>query len=205
MRVLIFGDSITQASAVEGGGWADRVRDHYENPKYPEDNAHSVICLGVGGDATDNLLERFSVEARARKKEYEMLIIFAIGANDSRIKNDRNYMEVETYRDNLKVLLNQANELTQNVVCVGLVPCVDRLTNPVSWSSTCYKNERLEEFDTALRDFCRENQLRFIEVFQPYKVNSGFEGTLPDGVHPDKKGHEVIFNLVRPVLDEVLA
>lgn len=205
MRILIFGDSVTQATAIKGGGWADRLRDSYERPHYPMDNDHSVLSLGVGGDATDNMLTRFKVEALARKKENELVIIFAVGVNDSRIKNGNNYMEDSNYLANLRDLFEQAKELSSRIAFVGLTPCIDELSNPVSWSSTCYQNERIRLFDNILNQFCLDKKVSFIEVFNNYQEIADYKDSLPDGIHPDSRGHEFIFGEVKRVIDRMIA
>lgn len=83
-RLTIFGDSITWGACdYEGGGWSTRLRRYFEtSDKYDV----SVYNLGIGGDATDNLLFRFGTEGLARNR-FPQTIIFAIGINDSQYMN----------------------------------------------------------------------------------------------------------------------
>lgn len=87
---------------------------------------------------------------------------------------------------------------------MGLTPCVEERTNPVAWNTTRYKNSRIKQFDKALQDFCDQQNAIFIDVLKPFNEVQQMTELLPDGIHPNDDGHELIVKLVKPVLDRVV-
>jgi lysophospholipase L1-like esterase len=205
MRVLIFGDSTTQGFWDSQGGWVERLRKYFDarHISGQDDDTPAVFNLGVSADASDNLLERFNNEAKARNRD-ELAIVFDIGCNDARTKEGKNYTEVETYTGNLAKLLKQAQTYTKKILFVGLTPCVEERSNPVSWSNTGYTNARNQLFDKALQGFCKENDVPYVPVFEDFAKRQAQEELLPDGIHPNDAGHQLIADIVRPKLEELL-
>jgi len=76
VQILIFGDSITYGAWDKEGGWVRRLR------KFLDENYEDYLIynLGISGNNTDDLIERFEFETKQRLKENdETIIIFAIG------------------------------------------------------------------------------------------------------------------------------
>ena len=71
---------------------------------------------------------------------------------------------------------------------------------------TEYLNSRILEFERTLREFCEQNKVAFAPIFEEFKkqLDRG-KNLLADGLHPNNDGHELIFQLVRPELDKLLA
>lgn len=81
----MFGHSITQGFWDTEGGWVQRLRKFLDEKslKQPEEYYFEVYNLGVSGNDSRQLLDRFDDELEARLfDEDETLIIFQIGAND---------------------------------------------------------------------------------------------------------------------------
>jgi lysophospholipase L1-like esterase len=57
-----------------------------------------------------------------------------------------------------------------------------------------------------MAEVAKEQKIPFIPIFDNFMkaVESGAD-LLPDGLHPNNDGHELIFQLVRPELDKLLA
>ena len=87
-QILIFGDSITWGAWDEEGGWAQRFKKEIDKKAITANftSYHSVYNLGISGDNTNDLLERFESETQRRLDEgEEAIILFAIGINDHTI------------------------------------------------------------------------------------------------------------------------
>ena len=79
--ICVFGDSIAWGAVdPENGGWVSSLRNYFESKSLRADLDTDVYNLGISGDNTDDLLERFDVEVEARKPD---TIVFAIGINDA--------------------------------------------------------------------------------------------------------------------------
>lgn len=207
MKVLVFGDSITQGFwDVAMGGWVARIRKHYDQKEQSTGRERPTIFnLGVSAHASDNLLDRIENETKARMNKEPIVIVIAIGVNDARIKTDGNYMEVNQYKDNLASLLKMARKYSDQVMFVGLTPCVDDLTHPVTWGSTVYDNSRIKEFDSALFEFCEANNVPIVEMYDAFSKEQAKRDLLPDGLHPNDDGHQFMADLILPKLEELVS
>lgn len=202
MRVLVFGDSIAQGFWDAEGGWVSRLRKFYDTQSITENKKDypTIFNLGISGDSSADLLARFTHETTARLMD-NLVFVFAIGINDARIAAGINFSSPTYYRQNLQKLFNEAKIYSSKILFVGLTPCIETRTNPVSWGDISYTNTRIKAFDDTQREFCQENLIEFVEVFEPLRMAQQQAELLPDGVHPNGKGHQLIADLVRPKLE----
>jgi lysophospholipase L1-like esterase len=202
MRVLVFGDSITQGFWDSEGGWVSRLRKTYDQKAIATNDYDqpTIFNMGVSGDSSDDVLSRFDGETKARANE-ELAFVFAIGLNDARTKAGVNFSDIERYRKNLTEVTSQARQYSDRILFVGLTPCVEARSNPVSWGDTGYTNIRIKEFDSTLKEFCDQNNISFAEVLEPFLEAEAKTELLPDGLHPNNEGHQFIADIVAPKLD----
>ena len=206
MRILIFGASITQGFWDSEGGWVQRLRKFYDAKKISgeDDDPPTIFNMGVSGDSTNELLERFTPETEARNRYGNMAIVFSIGSNDCRTKAGKPFLDTDRYVENLGKLLDQAHKYTDKILFVGLASCDEQKSNPVAWGDTGYTNERIWEFEQALRSFCEKNNVPMVKVFETFKEKNKKQSLIADGIHPNDTGHELITSLVRPELEKLL-
>jgi len=207
MRILVFGDSIAQGFWDIEGGWVQRLRKHYDQFTITgkDEDAPTIFNLGVSGDSSDDVLARLNSETKARNRYGELSIIFAIGFNDSRTKAGKNFSDTNRYAKNLEELVKIARSFTNKILFVGLTPCAEERSNPVAWENTGYTNKRIWAFETALRTFCNDNDLPYVKVFEVFTERQLQTELLPDGIHPNEAGHQLIADLVLPQLDALIA
>jgi len=173
--------------------WANLLRNYIESKT---DHYIEVYDLGIDGNTTRDLLNRFEVEAEARKPE---LIIFAIGVNDSMFRNGNNYdIDIEQFGKNLGELFERSKKFTNKIWFVGLAKGSDSETNPLKRSSTgkCYSKSSVEKYDAVIKDFAIQKSLPFVDI---YKVLS--DSDFDDGLHPNIEGHKKIFESVKQLID----
>jgi lysophospholipase L1-like esterase len=205
MRVLAFGDSITQGFWDIEGGWVARLRKTYDQKAVDTDDYDqpTIFNLGVSGNSSDDVLARFDSETKVRATE-ELAFVIAVGVNDAQTNADVNFSDTQRYKSNLTAILEQAKKYSTKVMFVGLTPCVEARSNPVSWADAGYTNDRIKQFNDVLRQFCKEEQVTFVEVLEPFAKAEAEIELLPDGLHPNDKGHQLITDLVLPKLKELL-
>ena len=206
MRVLVFGDSIVQGFWDREGGWVQRLRVFYDDLQIADlsRDEPTVFNLGISGDTTKNVLQRFVQETEARKwPGEEFVFVFAIGTNDS-LAHARDYeSSPEIYADQLKELVSKASKFSAKKLFVGLTSINEKLTNPYMYSLTGkkYTNARIWEFETILRKFCDNNRLPLVKIFEKFKSR---DDLLADGLHPNDEGHKLIAGLVLPELKKLI-
>ena len=137
--------------------------------------------LGISGDDSLDLLNRFDFEAKVRNPDG---IILAIGGNDSQFfLNKNNFrVDIKDTRKHFKELIKKAKKYTNNIILIGLTKVDEEKINSVfiPQKNKCYKNEYLKKYDLAIQEVAKENNLIFIPTFDVLSEND-----LNDGLHPN--------------------
>ncbi len=201
MIIFIFGDSITEGLWDSKGGWADRIKAFVQSEEVKSGikNYHEVYNLGVDGNTTKQIIDRFESETKARLwPDEEYAFIFATGTNDTLHRNNQEFESTpERYKSELNQLIGLARMYSSKVMFVDMLPVDENLTNPIKSSSSgkCYTNERIRSFNEVLHEVCDNQSLTYIKVSEKY-LEQDYKTLLADGIHPNDQGHEVIFDLV---------
>lgn len=190
--ICIFGDSTTWgATDPKQGGWANRLRNHFERLG----GDIEVYNLGISGDNTNDLLERIRVECEAREPS---IIVFAIGINDSQYIKSKNNpcVSLDNFQNNLKKLLQIAQQFASKIIFIGVIKVDESKTMPCSTTKmNYYDNENIIKYNSAIKFICKENNFSFIETFDLLETTD-----LDDGLHPNSKGHEKMFEKIKSEL-----
>ena len=201
MNILIFGSSITWGAWDKEGGWAQRLKS-FADKKALSTNFNyytAVYCLGVSGDTTTDLLERFDTEVNARADEHEdLLIIIETGINDSQLilAENRHAVSPEEYKKNLAKLVEKSKHYNAKLIFLGLTP-VDERVDPIPWApESSYRIEFVKKYDEILKSVSRENNIPYIELMSRFS-KSNYPNLLTDGAHPSTEGHKIIYEEVR--------
>lgn len=99
--VLVFGDSIVAGLWDERGGWPERLW---------EGRSRLVYNLGVDGETSEDVRNRFLSEAKTRGANKSSVIIFAVGIDDSSRMNGAHRTDLANYIRNMETLIDSARE-----------------------------------------------------------------------------------------------
>ncbi|MCH8519510.1 MAG: GDSL-type esterase/lipase family protein [Nanoarchaeota archaeon] len=193
-RIIIFGDSITWGSSDLKGGWVHRLKIDLESKK---EISFSVYNCGISGDNTQNLLKRFEIENQARfyKGNDEHIVIFAIGINDAQDTSTKFNLGIplEEFKQNIKLLIKQAQKLSNRIILIGLTPVNENKTTPYYEFEDMYIYQKNAElYNSALEEIAQGHNLEFVSMF-----NVLHKDDLEDGLHPNSKGHEKMYLKIR--------
>lgn len=197
--ILVFGDSIVWGAAdSEGGGWVNRF-----SIGLGRDSEIDVYNLGVSGDKTLNILDRFESETKARIEQgEEVALVFAIGINDSYFVHSKNALmtSLDEFKANIQQLTDKAQKLASKVIFIGLTPVDEAKTTPIPWNTDkSYKNENVKKYNEIIKSNCQEKDIHFVEIFNEW-INLDYQNLLEDGLHPNSAGHKKIFETVKDYL-----
>jgi lysophospholipase L1-like esterase len=190
-RLCVFGDSIAWGAYDAMGGWVQRLwRDDLFSDDYI-----GIYNLSIDGDTSRDVLHRCEHEIIARKPG---MIIFSIGSNDAgRVDGDL-IVPVDAFIDNIRQLHRIAQTNECEVIFVGLFDVDEDHCTPVSWDDQLsYANVDIKEYDHRLRQYTRENDCYFIDMMHVITVDD-----LEDGIHPNTRGHEKIYEHVKRYLSD---
>ena len=156
--------------------------------------------LGVSGDTAQQVQARIEAEAKARQNAKGISIIIQVGSNNAAEENGRTRTTPASYQSELEQIITKAKRLTGKVLVVGF-PAVDEAkTNPIPWANLYFKNENIRKFEETAKIAAENQGALFVPVYEKF----GPEMNAQDGLHPNDAGHQLIFELVRPALDELL-
>lgn len=211
MRVLVFGDSITQGFFAETAGWVQRLFNYYgaEILKDLSVDWIEVFNLGISGDRTDWLVERFDDETQARVEHWQnedLIIILAIGINDSGIDDGKERSNPAKYGRDLTNLISEAKKFSDKIIMVGLTACEEEIVNDRTYKSKHLSNDRIKEFENTLADVATNEHLNYVPIFDKFKTKlDDGKKLLADGLHPNDEGHKLMFELVKPELERLIS
>lgn len=192
-QLFIFGDSITYGAGDAKGGWVQIIREHFETDQPAAE--YLVYNLGVSGDTTEELLERFEPELKSRLAgEEKTTIVFAIGINDSLllIRSGDNVVPVQRFKKNMSTLVSAAKKYCDTVVLVGLTPVNEKKVDPIPWmKDRSYRNGVIALYEKVIEDVARKEDAVFVPLLRNLST-AAYASSLEDGVHPNHNGHEMI-------------
>jgi lysophospholipase L1-like esterase len=200
MRILCFGDSITQGLWGIEGGWVERVRRHFDTLSV-KDLSHvqpEIFNLGISGDTTRSLLGRITSETSARTwKQDPVVVVIAIGTNDGLFEDGEQWIGPEEFHGNLERIIVSLKPVVSGIMLVGNPACDESRTMPVSWGDFTYANRELERCEKTIAEIAGRHGLTYVPLFAGFKrkLEAG-EDLLADGLHPNDAGHQYIADRV---------
>lgn len=185
-KLLCLGDSLTEGYGIDlKDGWVSLLRDR---------EGWDITNAGISGDMTAGMLARLSLELEKRPCTH---VFIMGGTNDVEFGLPPNLIV-----SNIKAMMRQLRY--RGIHCtVGIpIPFNDERTTLTRFQyvqGAAGYRKKLETFCGELKAFLREDEADFIDFGEAFldgkgQIRSGW--LLPDGVHPNEKGHEAMSRLV---------
>lgn len=202
---LFFGDSITYGE-YDGvlGGYVDYLK-RYCHSEYYNKNAKEVNCfnLGIGGETTQGLLNRFTTEINARLSPDDNLIFFFYGANDLVIKNNQEIVSLEDFEQNMISAIQKAKDYSTKIYLLSIIPISKEIDGLLVSSVKVRTTARIELFNQSIQKIAEKEDVHFLDIYSIF--NSNKEALLSkDGVHPNENGYELIAENIKPIVEKYL-
>ncbi len=214
MRVLVFGDSITQGFWDTEGGWVERIRKHYNQRQLIDlnhRNEPTIFNLGISADNSNSVLQRIASETTARTRHnYLPAVLVQVGVNDSCLDKTSNEssvsLPIETYEQNLHKIVDCLEPISCRIIFVGLSACDESYTTPVSWGDYHYTNAAIQSYENVMKTVAQAHNIAYIPLFDAFlsELRAG-KSFLTDGLRPNNQGHAFMSEHILQKLDPLLA
>lgn len=180
-RIVFMGNSITI-------GWGKGMPEFFEGRPY--------INRGISGQTTPQMLLRFRQDVIALQP---VAVVILAGTND--IAGNTGPATLGMIMDNLKSMTELARASGIAVVLSSVLPAYD-----YPWKPGQSPNEKIPALNDLIRAYCMENNLVYLDYFTALtNGRNGMDKDLAsDGVHPTKKGYEIMAPLAEAAIKEAL-
>jgi lysophospholipase L1-like esterase len=213
--IVMFGDSTTAPrGAVKV--YAQRVETALQNIG----SSLTVHNAGVGGNTTTAALKRLQSDVLAYKPR---IVVMQFGINDSAVDVWRKppatqpRVSLETFLANYRAMIAAARKQGAKVILMT--------TNPLRWTSKTrelygkppykpdaedgFESANLRAYNEAVRALAKELDVPLVDVHAAYpafaaKHKTTVDQMLLDGMHPGDSGHELVAELLVPVIRNLL-
>ncbi|MBL6643480.1 MAG: SGNH/GDSL hydrolase family protein [Flavobacteriaceae bacterium] len=181
-RVVFMGNSITQ-------GWKHYMPEMFDNQTY--------INRGIGGQTTPQMFLRFRQDVIAHKPE---IVVILAGTND--IAGNTPLKDLETVAGYIFSMAELANANGIKVIVSSVIPAAD-----YPWRSGKNPDVEIPKLNQMIKDYCTENNFKYLDYFS--SMTNGKNGLIEsygyDGVHPNKKGYEIMTVMVEEAIQDLLS
>ena len=206
LKILCFGDSITLGEKdTEQGGWADRLKKQYfEQFIDSQTQKITLYNLGVAGETTDGLVNRFAIELRARSiKGQRLIVVFAYGANDIVIHKDKNIVPELYYIRNLKRCIESAKKFNADILLLNLLPIADSIEGTVNQHGKLRFDHDIQAYNFTIKKLSHEMNCEYLDLYASFVEKNKEEYLSSDGVHPNSKGHKLLYQKIKQKLSSL--
>lgn len=180
-RVVFMGNSITE-------GWINTCPEFFANKPY--------INRGISGQTTPQMLVRFRPDVINLKPA---LVVILAGTND--IAGNTGPSTLEMIMDNLISMCELAKTNNIKVVLSSVLPAFD-----YPWKTGLEPAEKIANLNVMIKGYAEKNGIVYLDYYSAMVDNrKGLPLELSgDGVHPNKKGYDIMGPLAEVAIKKVL-
>lgn len=177
-RIVFMGNSITE-------GWSNAMPSFFENKNY--------INRGISGQTTPQMLIRFRQDVIDLTPK---VVVILAGTND--IAGNTGPTTLNEIASNIKSMADLATKHNIKVIISSTLPAFD-----YPWAPNKNPNTKIPKLNAMLKTYAEENNFVYLDYFYAMatKENGLKKEHSGDGVHPNKKGYQ----LMAPLAEEAIA
>lgn len=180
-RIVFMGNSITES-------WSAHHPEFFKNKPY--------INRGIGGQTTPQMLIRFKQDVVDLKPK---VVVICAGTND--IAGNTGPSSLQMIVDNISAMAEIALANNIKVVIASVHPAFD-----YQWKPGLKPNEKIPVLNKLLKAYSKQNNIVYLDYFSAMVDDkNGLRSELgPDGVHPNKKGYQIMAPLAEAAIKKAL-
>ena len=210
LRIVAFGDSITNGMSPAGMKETDTFRDIARRELSEKIGAKvEVVNAGINGDIVTLAIERLKRDVLDRKPD---IVTIMFGGNEAGFYRPETNGFADTprvSRDEFKAALNKIVDRIQAArITVVLMTCPPMTERYWGMKLEPYQkhgiNFLVKDYAQAMRDVAEEKRVELIDVYRAFQQKPKTLDYFPDGLHPDARGHRVIADLLVERLARVI-
>lgn len=189
---IIIGDSISYGiGGKETGGWAELFKQSIVNKDDTKECSSYVQIAAYPGATSKDILDRAeAIFETFKSDESRNIVILAIGLNDTQELDGKNRISSMVSIENIQKLAMFFQE-RGDLIVVGLTKI--EKNGKFFWKpSKYYDNNDIELYDSLIEKVSTQLCAEYIPLRDTLT-----SGDYADGVHPNDKGHQKIFDVVR--------
>lgn len=181
-RVVFMGNSITI-------GWSHHQPEFFEGKPY--------VNRGISGQTTPQMLVRFRQDVIDLKPK---VVVILAGTND--IAGNTGPSTLQMIADNILSMAELAEANGIKVVLCSVLPAYD-----YPWRKGLMPNEKIPALNTMIKSYVNSKGLVYLDYFSAMTdgKNGLREDLGSDGVHPNKKGYELMAPLAEKAIAKALS
>ena len=166
-------------------GWSHHQPEFFEGKPY--------VNRGISGQTTPQMLVRFRQDVIDLNPK---VVVILAGTND--IAGNTGPSSLEMIADNLMSMAELAEANDIKVVLCSVLPAFD-----YPWRKGLKPNEKIPALNNMIEEYARRKGFVYLDYFSAMTDgNNGLRQDLgSDGVHPNKKGYE----LMAPLAEKAIA
>jgi lysophospholipase L1-like esterase len=211
-QIFILGSSSAYGVGDTEGGWGELLKRHYHEEMYSLGGIGQqieVYNFAKSGATIDFIINNFPSQLKLYSQGGKIICILLAGGNDSKAADaPDNYVTTdEEYTGKLEKLFKLLKELCTHVIAVdhGYVDeaKTNPIINPLIGGKSYFSNSRRRLFGVIQKNLCIDFGFEFIGI--PVSESDWYGKYLfEDGLHPNNKGHEYIYNAIVKRLDKMV-
>ncbi|OCB75489.1 GDSL-type esterase/lipase family protein [Flavobacterium crassostreae] len=177
-RVVFIGDSITAF-------WSAVMPEYFQNSRY--------INRGISGQTTPQIYLRFTADVLALKPA---VVVILAGTND--LAGNTGPATIKTISETIFDMVELAQNHGIKAIMCSVLPAID-----FPWSPNQNPAARIIALNALLLNYATTHGIAFVDY---HSAMADTQNGLPkiysyDGVHPNKKGYQIM----APIVDQALA
>ncbi len=202
MKIVAFGDSITLGVRTDGSLREEQtwrvLLARQLNAAGPE--KWEIVNAGIGGNTTQDGLGRFDADVISR---HPAVVTLMFGVNDAAMLSFPDFKPIpgprvplKDYRLNLAEMIARVRKIGARPILMTPCPMGNKYFNKhLEPYKSRDHNYMLRSYAAAARELAAELNVELLDVWLRF-FQEGMNELLPDGVHPNPKGHEVIASML---------
>ncbi|MBL8581626.1 MAG: hypothetical protein JNL61_05285 [Rhizobiaceae bacterium] len=196
--IYFLGDSITLGWRDEDlGGWPARLMRRLAGQGY----SITGYNLGVRGDTSGEIAERWEQEVGRRQRGSNSLLVFAFGVNDAKVAPDGTYLTpASDTASSVRRILAAARR--HRVLLIGPAPVDEVLMQRHLNQEGLAAMPTAKAIDAIARRMeseARSAGVPFLDLLDRLAANAVWKRSLADtdGLHPSRSGHDLVADLIQ--------